>query len=688
MAFFNEFPNTRTYDKDLGWLIHVVGQLQIEVKTFIENNTINIPDQITWDITKQYTRNTLVIDYDGTAYLSKQPVPVGIAITNTDYWMPIFNYDDSINTLRANIATNERNHTTATAERHAGDLVWLGNTLYKVTADMPAGTAYIIGTNVDLYTVEDYLLFLKGAITAEAQTRQDSDTTLQGNIDAEAHARELADTALQGNIDAEALARQGADDALAAADTVLAQKLAYSTYVNVKSFGAVGDGVHDDTQAFKDAFDSIKNLGTGPDGYGWNASPRGGVVYVPAGKYMISSPLTLYSYIHVLGAGQVSTYIIPTADFDGDALFKTDGFDRLYQNGGLWPETSGVPLEYGMSNLTLHGNRWNHPAELHGILQYGYKFLFENIEVFGFSGKGLGSAAMTGSDYYYRNENRFFEGVFNNFYVRQCGNVGFELLGPTDCVVNNLFVSECDRIGVIIGTSAYVNYMHIYSDCMNDASLYDVVFSAGTYANTVVVESSRGNGLYINSYDVWIQHLQLYNNNGTQLSIETNLKNVRIDDLEIKMAPQTYYTNSLVGVTIAANTEVSFGYINVKNDGPNLEFGLRSFSSLISIDLAKISGLTTGIGISINEGGSMEGSFLNAIITNCGTCFRPGAGFGGGMSADIKIIKTASQTGLAWDCAFTESDNIRIVQKSGSTWNVLIPAPAPEPEPTPENPTP
>ena len=225
MAFFNEFPNTRTYDKDLGWLIHVVGQLQIEVKTFIENNTINIPDQITWDITKQYTRNTLVIDYDGTAYLSKQPVPIGIAITNTDYWMPIFNYDDSINTLRNNIAANERNNTTATAERHAGDLVWLGNALYKLTADMPAGTAYIVGTNVELYTVEDYLLFLKGAIASEAQARQDAVATLQGDIDAEVLARQGADNTLQGNIDAEVLARQGADNALQGSIDAITQNM-------------------------------------------------------------------------------------------------------------------------------------------------------------------------------------------------------------------------------------------------------------------------------------------------------------------------------------------------------------------------------------------------------------------------------------------------------------------------------
>ena len=284
MAFFNEFPNTRTYDKDLGWLIHVVGQLQIEVKTFIENNTINIPDQITWDITKQYTRNTLVIDYDGTAYLSKQPVPVGIAITNTDYWMPIFNYDDSINTLRDNIAANEQNHTTATAERHAGDLVWLQNALYKVTADMPAGTAYIIGTNVELYTIEDYLLFLKGAIAAEAQARQDADAALQGNIDAEALVRQGADNTLQGNIDAEALARQGADNTLQGNIDALAIKLNRNVY-NVDDYGATGDGTTDDYAAILAAY---------------NAMGAGDVLYFPPKSYKWNTMLSLAKPITIL----------------------------------------------------------------------------------------------------------------------------------------------------------------------------------------------------------------------------------------------------------------------------------------------------------------------------------------------------------------------------------------------------
>lgn len=319
MAFFNEFPNTRTYDNDLGWLIHVVGQLQNEVQTFIENNTINIPDQITWDITKQYTRNTLVIDYDGTAYLSKQPVPVGIAITNTDYWMPIFNYDDSINTLRANIATNERNHTTASAERHAGDLVWLGNALYKVTADMPAGTAYIAGTNVELYTVEDYLLFLKDAIAAEAQAREDADTTLQGhidavqgNLDAEALARQGADNTLQGNIDAEVLARQGADNTLQGnIDAITAQiPELKNSYYDMAAHGA------DKTGAV--ACDSILE----------DAIASGDVIFFPEGTYLFSAQHTFANNI-VLGYG--CTFHTTSFGLGSGELNQYGGFNSTYR---------------------------------------------------------------------------------------------------------------------------------------------------------------------------------------------------------------------------------------------------------------------------------------------------------------------------------------------------------------------
>ena len=74
MGFFN-FPHTRTYDTDLGWLIHEMNRVKELLNQYLENAVITFADPITWDITKQYPAMTCVIDSDGTAYLSKQPVP-------------------------------------------------------------------------------------------------------------------------------------------------------------------------------------------------------------------------------------------------------------------------------------------------------------------------------------------------------------------------------------------------------------------------------------------------------------------------------------------------------------------------------------------------------------------------------------------------------------------------------------
>lgn len=100
MSFF-EFPHTRTYDNDLGWLIYAVNRMKDQLDNFINFNTIKYADPIQWNITTQYESNTVVVDpQTGNAYISVRPVPGGVNISNTDYWTPIFNYYDAINTLR------------------------------------------------------------------------------------------------------------------------------------------------------------------------------------------------------------------------------------------------------------------------------------------------------------------------------------------------------------------------------------------------------------------------------------------------------------------------------------------------------------------------------------------------------------------------------------------------------------
>ncbi len=85
MAGFNEYPYRDYSGFNLDWIVEQVKKLAEDLHTFIDTSTIKYHDPINWDITTQYEANTIV--RNGTSvYLSKQPVPKGVAITNTDYW--------------------------------------------------------------------------------------------------------------------------------------------------------------------------------------------------------------------------------------------------------------------------------------------------------------------------------------------------------------------------------------------------------------------------------------------------------------------------------------------------------------------------------------------------------------------------------------------------------------------------
>ncbi|MDH6670163.1 hypothetical protein M2277_000807 [Paenibacillus sp. LBL] len=60
-------------------------------------------------------------------------------------------------------------------------------------------------------------------------------------------------------------------------------------YFNIRSFGATGDGVADDTQALKDAINA--------------ASVGGGVVFVPSGCFVCTDTIEVPHNVHILGSG-------------------------------------------------------------------------------------------------------------------------------------------------------------------------------------------------------------------------------------------------------------------------------------------------------------------------------------------------------------------------------------------------
>lgn len=169
MGFFNTYPYQDEHELNLDWLIGQIRKLTTELNDFVSLNTIKYADPIQWDITRQYMTNTVVIDgQTGTAYLSTKPVPEGVMITDPNYWTVIFTLD--IYSVNENITKrNDGLNAISTFSSVIGDWLLWNNVLYKVIQDIPVNTAYVIGTNISPYSVEnfvrDYITALSNAVS-------------------------------------------------------------------------------------------------------------------------------------------------------------------------------------------------------------------------------------------------------------------------------------------------------------------------------------------------------------------------------------------------------------------------------------------------------------------------------------------------------------------------------------------
>lgn len=157
MGLFDQFPYTNFHELNLDWLLRMMKELNSTIKNFVALNTIKYADPIQWNITTQYEANTVVVDpQSGTAYISSKAVPSGVALTNTDYWSVIFTLD--IISANKNLTLrDDGSNVLATFASAAGDwLLWNG-TLYKVSQTINVNEAYVVGYNLDRYTVEMFI---------------------------------------------------------------------------------------------------------------------------------------------------------------------------------------------------------------------------------------------------------------------------------------------------------------------------------------------------------------------------------------------------------------------------------------------------------------------------------------------------------------------------------------------------
>ena len=141
MSLFENFPYTNFHELNLDWIVALIEELKKKVD-IASISKITLADPLQWDITSQYEAYTVVMN-NNNAYLSMQPVPYGISISNEEYWQKIFDLSIVFTGLKRAVSFNDDGASpTSSAARLKNSLVWLNDSLYKVKEDISLGTVY------------------------------------------------------------------------------------------------------------------------------------------------------------------------------------------------------------------------------------------------------------------------------------------------------------------------------------------------------------------------------------------------------------------------------------------------------------------------------------------------------------------------------------------------------------------
>ena len=239
--------------------------------------------------------------------------------------------------------------------------------------------------------------------------------------------------------------------------------------INVHDFGALGDGVADDTAAVQAALNSA-------------IAARGGVVYFPAGKYKITSTLmvgtdTQTSSISIQGDGPLLTTLlwqggaVPCLQINRNKYYKLSGF--AIQGGAIVPGSKGIYVASGTTTAS-------------GTLTNGA--IWEHLMVGGFD---IGIHAGQGNVYHAASEH-----LCQHIVVNSC-NTGILLedYNTLNWQWNMLEIGGCN-IGMRATSGASIA---VHGGSTGGNSQYDFLFGAGghysltgvrTEASTVAIQCS------------------------------------------------------------------------------------------------------------------------------------------------------------------------------------------------------
>lgn len=215
--------------------------------------------------------------------------------------------------------------------------------------------------------------------------------------------------------------------------TISSSDVGAPDWVNAVQRGAVGDGVHDDTVFLQAAID---------------ACPKGGIVYLPRGRYKTTATLDLKDGVSLLGShanlmvgpGMGATdypcYIQPQAPFTGGAVIQIIGDDD-----GIHPAISG---EQRIINLMIDGSQLS-GATVDGLYAKGnvQNVVLRDVCIRQMPNNGIVTASRADGTYP-------FSWRLHSVMVDNCHSNGLLLTGCTDVTLDDVQAIGCWAQGFVL----------------------------------------------------------------------------------------------------------------------------------------------------------------------------------------------------------------------------------------------
>jgi hypothetical protein len=326
------------------------------------------------------------------------------------------------------------------------------------------------------------------------------------------------------------------------------ERLTGAEYLNVKYFGARGDGVTDDTTAITAALSFANTIG-------------GAAVFFPAGTYLTGTQ-TLYANVHLRGAGILATVLKLKNGANADLLSAQTNLINL--SAAAHSGSTGTLANYGIYDMTLDGNQANQSGGPSWCIRmYGYNGRFENLDIRnGYSG-GVqsdwnGSGTPTGG----------MEHYWSNIKIHDCVGVSLEHAGPHDSIATNLEIfNSTHTTGLHLAPNAtgfLCTNLHIYG-CNFDGNpplLCETQYAA--FHNATVENNTPGSPTLVTpSVVIAGQNCKYY---GTVIATGSNLTYAIGFQMgqAAGQTPYTYSTLQAAGVTTAGQAQTTIIHAQVE----------------------------------------------------------------------------------------------------------------------------